>query len=196
MAKKDQSKVGVRQKAIEREIAETTSDELIPSIVHNKADLVHGPNAGELYETQDEKRSYISHSVADMLAFWNQPKVKNSAEAQERIIAYFARCAQNGTRPLVEEMALALGVTRNMLWQWEQGIVKTVDSDLIKRAKEFIAAFDARAVSDNKLNPVTYIFRSKNYYGLKDQQDVVVTPKQLNDIPKESLIAQAEELPE
>jgi len=31
-------------------------------------------------------------------------------------------------------------------------------------------------VAEGKLNPVTYIFRSKNYYGMKDQQEHVITP--------------------
>lgn len=31
-------------------------------------------------------------------------------------------------------------------------------------------------VTEGKINPVVYIFRAKNYFGMKDQQDVVVRP--------------------
>jgi len=31
-------------------------------------------------------------------------------------------------------------------------------------------------VQENKVNPTTYIFRAKNYFGLKDQQEYILTP--------------------
>ena len=39
-------------------------------------------------------------------------------------------------------------------------------------------------VTEGKINPVVYIFRAKNYFGMKDQQEVVLTPNQpLGDAP-------------
>lgn len=38
-----------------------------------------------------------------------------------------------------------------------------------------IAAFDAELAVRGLINPVVYIFRGKNYYGMRDQQDVSVT---------------------
>ena len=39
-------------------------------------------------------------------------------------------------------------------------------------------------VTEGKINPVVYIFRAKNYFGMKDQQEVVLTPNQpLGDSP-------------
>jgi hypothetical protein len=67
---------------------------------------------------------------------------------------------------------------------------------VVRRAKDFIAAYDARMVSDGKLNPVTYIFRAKNYYDMKDTQDVVVTPNQFETRTREEIIKEAEALPE
>ena len=48
--------------------------------------------------------------------------------------------------------------------------------DLIKKAKEFLASFDAQLVQEGKVNPTTYIFRAKNYFGLKDEVEYVLTP--------------------
>lgn len=197
MSNKDQSRAGMMKRAIEREIAET-GDELV---VHKTSrgrtnDLVRGVEAGEIYETQDEKRAFVTRTMAEMLEFWGKPCVKNTEEARERIIEYFERCLSQGIKPTVEELCLALGTYRSALHAWEAGQKKEIDPNLIKQAKEFIATFDAKAVSAGKLNPVTYIFRSKNYYGLRDQQEVVVQPKQLETTPKDMLIAQAEELPE
>ena len=47
---------------------------------------------------------------------------------------------------------------------------------MIKKAKEILAGIDAKLVSMGKIPQVTYIFRAKNFFGMKDQQDVVVTP--------------------
>ena len=31
-------------------------------------------------------------------------------------------------------------------------------------------------VTEGKINPVVYIFRAKNFFGMKDQQEHVITP--------------------
>ena len=49
-------------------------------------------------------------------------------------------------------------------------------SDIIKRAKEFIATMEAELARDGEINSTVYIFRAKNYFGLSDKQEVVVTP--------------------
>jgi DNA-binding XRE family transcriptional regulator len=101
-----------------------------------------------------------------------------------------------GKIPTVENLANCLGVTRVTLWEWENGEYRApFDPNLIKRAKHLIATYDAEMVSSGKLNPVVYIFRGKNYYGLKDQQEYIVTPN-VDTVPTETLIADAEALPE
>lgn len=53
-----------------------------------------------------------------------------------------------------------------------------------KKGKEILAGIDAKLVSMGKIPQVTYIFRAKNFFGMKDQQDLVVTPAQpLGDSP-------------
>ena len=63
-----------------------------------------------------------------------------------------------------------------MLFRSTKGSVR---SNLIKNAKSILAAIDADLVLKGMINPVAYIFRAKNYYGMKDQQDVVVQAKNI-----------------
>ena len=49
-------------------------------------------------------------------------------------------------------------------------------SDVIKKAKEFIATMEAELARDGEINSTVYIFRAKNYFGMADKQEVVVTP--------------------
>lgn len=99
-------------------------------------------------------------------------------EVRQRTIEYFEYCLANNERPTVESYALALGHYRQRLNDWEHGIGASAErTDIIKKAKEFLAAYDAGMVTTGKMNPVPYIFRAKNYYGMRDQQDVVIEPK-------------------
>ena len=45
---------------------------------------------------------------------------------------------------------------------------------------------EAAMVRDGKIPTVLWIFRSKNYLGMKDVQQVEVTPTASGDIPQES----------
>ena len=47
---------------------------------------------------------------------------------------------------------------------------------MVKKAKEILAGIDAKLVSQGKIPQVTYIFRAKNFFGMRDQQEVVLTP--------------------
>ena len=152
-------------------------------------------NNGLTFEDEEEKQLLIRNSLENAMRWWNVPTVKNDEEAIERLHEYVDGCMARGLRPTVEGMALCFGTTRTSLWDWETGRKRgPVSSDIIKKAKEMIAMFDADMLNQGKLNPVSYIFRAKNYYGMKDQQDIVVTPKQ--EIDTEQLIREADLLPD
>jgi DNA-binding XRE family transcriptional regulator len=148
------------------------------------------------FKDDDEKKLAIHNAVVEATRYWAVEKVKDEEDAIQRIQEYFNHCAVEGKIPTVENLANCLGVTRVTLWEWENGEYRApFDPNLIKRAKHLIATYDAEMVSSGKLNPVVYIFRGKNYYGLKDQQEYIVTPN-VDTVPTETLIADAEALPE
>lgn len=47
---------------------------------------------------------------------------------------------------------------------------------MIKKAKQILAGIDAKLVSQGKIPQITYIFRAKNFFGMTDKQEVVLTP--------------------
>ena len=134
--------------------------------------------SGENFESDDEKRRFMKKVMQINMKYIFATTVKDNEDAERRITKYIEECVDQGLHPLVEGLALCLGVTTKTLWEWETGVTKhpPVERNIIKRAKAYISNYDAQLVAEGKLNPVTYIFRAKNYYGLKDQQDVVVTP--------------------
>ena len=126
---------------------------------------------------KDVPESDISRIIRESFQYFNRTLVKSDEECAERLNDYFRQCNEEGQLPTVEDMALALGTTRTSLWEWENNRkCGPVRADMIKKAKQIIAGIDAKLAAEGKIPQVVYIFRAKNFYGMKDQQDVIVTP--------------------
>ncbi len=125
----------------------------------------------------------------ELMRWYNMEKAVTDEEIRERLELFFVSCFESGEIPTVESMCLALGYSRQTILRWEVGEEGStpVRRVLIKKAKELLASFDAKMVTEGKINPVTYIFRAKNYFGLKDQQEYVLTPNNpLGDVTSAS----------
>lgn len=124
------------------------------------------------------KAEDISRCLRNCLMFYDKPIVKDDEECRQRLYDFFDTCEKTGQLPTVEKMVMALGTVKQTVWDWEQGRgCSSRRTDLIKKAKGFIAGFESEMVTEGKINPVVYIFRAKNYFGMKDQQDVVIKPE-------------------
>ena len=126
------------------------------------------------------KAEDVSRILANCLQWYKMPKVKNEQELEERIGQFFVECINTGQIPTVEKMCLAIGYDRQTVWRWENGERSSElgprAGDVTKKGKEFLATFEAEMVTEGKINPVVYIFRAKNFFGMKDVQDYVLTP--------------------
>ena len=132
----------------------------------------------------DEDKALVKKLLGEVLVEYRKPKVKSDEELAERLDGYFKRCAENGQIPTVEEMCLSTGYTYWTCYDWETGRNKGFSSEtshIIKKAKEMLKTFDAKLVISGKLNFLAYCFRAKNYYGLVDKTEYVVTPNVNND---------------
>lgn len=117
--------------------------------------------------------------VAECSRDFRQPPVKTDEECLERLTDFFLRYAEAGGLPTVEKMCLCLGIDYWSLRDWQNGTKGETRAQIVKRAKSILASIDADLVLKGMINPVAYIFRAKNYYGMKDQQDVVVQAKNI-----------------
>lgn len=131
--------------------------------------------------SSDEDRALVSQLLSEVLVEYRQPRVKSDEELTGRFDAYFNRCAQTGQTPTVEELYLSSGYSISTVEDWYYGRNKGFSpetSSIIKKAKSFMRTFDAKLVVAGKLNFLAYCFRAKNYYGMVDKQEVVLTPNQ------------------
>ena len=141
------------------------------------------PSSKMAVETPEDK-ALVKKLLTEVLVEYRQPKVKSDEELAERLNEYFVRCANSGQIPTVEEMCMSTGYSQTTCWDWENGRNKGFSSEtsvIIKKAKEVLKTFDAKLVISGKLNFLAYCFRAKNYYGMVDKQEMVVTPNVNND---------------
>lgn len=152
------------------------------------------PNA-----VKDENADDVRRVLTDILFWYKLPDAKTDQEIAERTEMFFDMCAQKGERPTVEKYCLALGYAHNTVNEWKNGLHCSADrSTIIKKAFAILASYDAGMATEGKMNPVPYIFRAKNYYGMRDQTDLVVTPNNPlgETIDAEEIIKKYQELPE
>lgn len=126
----------------------------------------------------DEDRELVGKLLREAFVAYKQDKVKSDDELKERINDYFNWCGTENIIPTVEEMSMYIGFTSGYILQIENGVRKGFSPEtasIIKKAKEFLKTFDAKLVITGKMNFLAYCFRAKNYYGMADKQEVVLS---------------------
>lgn len=155
-------------------------------------------------EEDEKKRSFMAKTLKNCYAFFKVGlnPVKSEDEMIERLDFFFTQCEQNQQIPTIEKMALCLGYTTNGLnkiYYETEDTPKWVTPEsrrILQKAKQTIAAMDADLVQEGKIQPVVWMFRAKNYYGMRDQQEIVVTPGAENTYNPDDLVAEAKMLAE
>lgn len=117
----------------------------------------------------------ISQIVRESFQYFKRSCVKTDEECADKLNDYFQQCVEDGQIPTVEDMCLALGAVTQTVWTGK-GIVGPREGWHDKKAKQILAGIDAKLVSQGKIPQITYIFRAKNFFGMTDKQEVVLTP--------------------
>lgn len=137
------------------------------------------PNSSKNRSVQTEpgdNTKYLSHNL--QIAQLPSIDTADPKQVEQRIFEYFSICNENDMKPSMASLALALGVSRNTLWEWSIGGFRSATHyDVIKKAVQMLDAQMVDYMQNGKINPVSGIFLMKNSFGYKDQQEVVVTPQ-------------------
>lgn len=116
---------------------------------------------------------------------------KNKEELDQRFYDYLNLCRIYQIQPSNMACYLALGVSKQEMSKWENHeIGTTLLWDFSKKVKQTISTFREIAANEGKINTVWAIFMGKNYDGLKDQQDVVVTPNVIGQTDDATTLAE------
>lgn len=116
---------------------------------------------------------------------------KNEEEMNQRFEDYLKLCMAYQIQPSNMACYLALGISKQTMSEWENGVKGTTfQADFAQKVKKTISAFREIAANEGKINTVWAIFMGKNYDGLKDQQDVVVTPNVIGQTDDATTLAE------
>lgn len=121
--------------------------------------------------------------IRNALKYFDAPAVDlhDPSAVAERIRDYFESCVEKRLRPCNLGLYAALGLTRqdvsDILRQKNKGKVSPGGIDMIKKGKLALSAYRESLAMAGRLNPVTYIFQSKNFDGLSDTQTFEVNSK-------------------
>lgn len=122
----------------------------------------------------------LPHVLKCLMYGYSQPRVRNDEELEQRLAQFFMFCADNNIPPTIEAMYQFTGYSPSYMADIRNGHRKGFSPEtaqILKKAQGFMQTFDAQMVIEGKMNPVTYIFRAKNYYGMTDQQQITVAPQ-------------------
>jgi hypothetical protein len=153
-------------------------DSAPPVLTKGQGGKANFPNSRAGLITTQEDREFVSSLLTEVLIEYQKPPVRSDEELQERLNDYFMRCGRTGQVPTVEEMCMSTGWTMDYVNEWvsgRRGGVGDSSGAIVKKAKEFLKTFDAKLVVSGKLNFLAYCFRAKNYYGMSDKTEHVIT---------------------
>ena len=92
-------------------------------------------------------------------------------ECIEEVEGYFKLCYDYNVLPTISSMALYLGMGRQHLYDTIN--TQTSDfSDILKNAVDTCQSYQELPALDGTLSAPTWIFTAKNYFNMKDTQDV------------------------
>ena len=120
-----------------------------------------------------------SRYLRNALVSWNLPPIDISdpKQVEQRIGEYFQHCIDCDRRPQVVGMCNWLGINRNTLNEWLNGVTrKETHGDIIKKAYSVLEESWADLMMLNKINPAAGCFIGKNWYQYADTQQIIVTP--------------------
>lgn len=154
------------------------SDEQVTSIVKKKnrgSDWMKELTAEGVDVQPGENSRFVRHALAS----WGLPPIDISdpKQVEERIGMYFQYCVDNDRRPQIVGMCNWLGISRQALNEWLNGVTRaSTHGDIVKRAYGIMEEMWTDYMTYGKISPPTGIFLSKNWFNYKDVADVVVTP--------------------
>ena len=109
----------------------------------------------------------------------NKPKGRpmtytSREECLEEVEGYFKLCHEYNVLPTISSMALYLGFTRESLYEYARNDAFDL-TDILKNAIDTCQSYQEAPALDGTLSAPTWIFTAKNYFNMKDTQDVNVS---------------------
>ena len=155
-------------------------------------------NQARPHEAKDVKdRNKVAINIDHTIHLNQMPMVDldDRKAVHKRIEDYFKLCRDDSAMPNLPGLSMSLHITKNQFCNVENGRSKTAPQwlrDEFMMARTMLNALTEQGMLDGSMQAIPSIFVLKNNFGYKDQQDIVLTPGQVEeDIPEADLIEEA-----
>lgn len=129
------------------------------------------------YEMPDREISSLVVRFNMACAKLGKEKPKSPQELASRFEDFFSLCDKFGLCPTIEGLALVSGYPIKSMWDIENARFHPDFTEIVKDAKQIVQTYDAIMARNGLIPTGVYTFRAKNYYQMKDVQEVTLAPK-------------------
>lgn len=132
-------------------------------------------------QNPDLPENYNREQISFMLEIMPTEPLDNTdvAEMERRFNRYLRICAERDMRITNKGAYLAIGISEDNVYDWTTRCSTNPErSVFVKKVQKVCSFYREAMMASGKINPVVGIFWQKNYDGMKDQQEVVLTPNQ------------------
>lgn len=159
--------------------------------------------ANKKQNNEIDKADAIANAVNNSLMFLQkglQSPVQSNEELLQRIVDFLKVCGETKQLPTVEKLFTAFGYLRSTIEGWYTGNtqgcswVNKETLKLIEWGKQAIASVDSELVQTGKTKEISWVYRSKNFYGMNDEGQAPATADETQSLDKQELELQAKML--
>lgn len=167
-----------KEKFFDNQIAkQSNSKNYSPTVNKSSSSYLSQENVKE-FNKEMQKRVFNSTGIGRPYAF------SNVVEFEKEVQEYFDLCTDKQVVPTVTSLALWLGCNRDTLYAHANN-PNSPFSGIVKNCINYLHSIMQNGTVDGKINPVTYIFISKNDYAMRDDKNITVSA-QSNSSPVNS----------
>lgn len=167
-----------KEKFFDKQIAkQSNSKNYSPTVNKSSSSYLSQENVKE-FNKEMQKRVFNSTGIGRPYAF------SNVVEFEKEVQEYFDLCTDKQVVPTVTSLALWLGCNRDTLYAHANN-PNSPFSGIVKNCINYLHSIMQNGTVDGKINPVTYIFISKNDYAMRDDKNITVSA-QSNSSPVNS----------
>lgn len=194
MNRKEPINTGRPRKTQNAESTEQAATDIVKTRKRNRPDL---DKFGEENTEPGDNARYLRYAMVSL----DLPPIDISdpKQVEQRIYDYFQFCVDNDRKPNIKGLGNWLGVDNDTVLNWRKGIYRSeTHLGVIKKAVDILEEMWWDYGQNGKCNPAAWIFIGKNAFGMKDVQDVVLTPNQPlgEEQPAEQIAETYKQLPE
>ena len=160
---------------------------------HKREAIEKTKNSRGTYNNNKSATSYMSQPNVKEFNKAMQKKIFNSCgigrpyafssreELQRDMGEYFDLCTDTQTVPTITSLALWLGVNKDTIYEHANNS-NSPFSDILKNTITYCHSIMQNGTVEGKINPVTYIFISKNDYAMRDDKNIQISASQSSGV--------------